>query len=97
MADQVPEPVKHERLERLVERVQAPARHRNARLVGSVQEVLVEGPSRTDPDTHRGRARSGKTVIFSPGRAAGSVVPVRVEAVTSQTLRGTVEAPVAVA
>ena len=97
MADQVPEPVKHERLERLVERVQAHARHRNARLVGSVQEVLVEGPSRTDPDTHRGRARSGKTVIFSPGAAVGAAVPVRVEAVTSQTLRGTVEAPVAVA
>jgi len=97
MPDQVPEPVKHERLERLVELVQAHARRRNAQLVGTVQEVLVEGPSRTDPDTHRGRARSGKTVIFTPGAPAGSLVPVRVEAATSQTLRGTLEAPVPVA
>ncbi len=96
MEDQVPEPVKHERLERLVERVQAHARRRNAALVGTVQEVLVEGPSRTDHETHRGRARSNKTVIFSPGAPAGALVPVRIETATSQTLRGTVEARVPV-
>ena len=49
MADQVPEPVKHERLERLVEVVQRIAAERNAERVGRVEQVLVEGPSRTDP------------------------------------------------
>ena len=50
MADQVPEPVKHERLERLVEVVQRIAAERNAERVGRVEQVLVEGPSRTDRD-----------------------------------------------
>ncbi len=94
MAEQVPDDVKHERLERLVERVQAHARRRNAQLVGTVQEVLVEGPSRTDPDTFRGRARSNKTVILSPAAEPGSLVPVRIDAATSQTLRGTLVAAV---
>ena len=47
MPDQVPDEVKHERLERLVEVVQRIAAERNAERVGSVEEVLVEGPSRT--------------------------------------------------
>ena len=57
MPDQVPEDVKGERLERLVEVIQRHARLRNEALVGTVQEVLVEGPSRTDPSTCRGRTR----------------------------------------
>ena len=48
MPDQVPDDVKHERLERLVEVVQRIAAERNAERVGRVEEVLVEGPSRTD-------------------------------------------------
>ena len=48
MPDQVPDEVKHERIERLVEVVQRIAAERNAERVGRVEEVLVEGPSRTD-------------------------------------------------
>ena len=48
MDDQVPEEVKRERIERLVELVQHHARRRNEALVGTLQEVLVEGTSRTD-------------------------------------------------
>ena len=48
MADQVPEEIKHERLERLVDVVQRIAAERNAERVGTIEEVLVEGPSRTD-------------------------------------------------
>ena len=51
MPDQVPDDVKHERLERLVEVVQRIAAERNAERVGRVEEVLVEGPSRTDPSS----------------------------------------------
>ena len=49
MDDQVAEDVKRERLERLVEVVQRHAHARNQELLGTLQEVLVEGPSRTDP------------------------------------------------
>ena len=49
MPDQVPHEVKIERMERLVELTQQTARERNEARVGRVEEVLVEGPSRTDP------------------------------------------------
>src|SRR3712207_4113024 len=49
LPDQVAEDVKHERLERLVDVVQRIAAERNAARVGGVEEVLVEGPSRTEP------------------------------------------------
>ncbi|MBA3382921.1 MAG: tRNA (N6-isopentenyl adenosine(37)-C2)-methylthiotransferase MiaB, partial [Actinobacteria bacterium] len=44
---QVPDDVKHERLERLVDTVQRIAAERNSERIGRVEEVLVEGPSRT--------------------------------------------------
>ena len=62
MPDQVPETVKHERIERLVDVVQRIAAERNAERVGRVEEVLVEGPSRTDQTLLRGRTRRNTTV-----------------------------------
>jgi tRNA-2-methylthio-N6-dimethylallyladenosine synthase len=85
---QVPEEVKHERLERLVELVQRIAAERNARRVGLVEEVLVEGPSRTDPTRLRGRTRRNTTVNFAGEAAPGDVVPVEIEGATSTTLSG---------
>src|SRR5438309_3217708 len=52
--DQVPDEVKHERIEQLVETAQRVARVRNQERIGRVEEVLVEGPSRTDPSLLRG-------------------------------------------
>jgi tRNA-2-methylthio-N6-dimethylallyladenosine synthase len=94
MEDQVPEDVKHERLERLVARVQAHADARNKALVGSDVEALVEGPSRTDPGRVRGKTRTNKTVIFPGPAEPGTFHTVRVESATSMTLR--CAAPVAV-
>ena len=95
MADQVPEPVKAERIERLIEVVQEQAAQRNAERVGRVEEVLVEGPSRTDPPTLRGRTRRNTTVNFTGDAEAGTLVDVRIEGSTSTTLRGTQVALVA--
>ena len=92
--DQVADAVKHERLERLVDLVQAHAARRNEALVGTVQEVLSEGPSRTDPEVFRGKTRGGKTALFTPAVPAGTTVDMVVEQTTSQTLRGTVAAAV---
>ncbi|MFM7694682.1 MAG: MiaB/RimO family radical SAM methylthiotransferase, partial [Actinomycetota bacterium] len=92
--DQVPDAVKHERLERLVDVVQGHAARRNAALVGTTQEVLSEGPSRTDPDVFRGKTRGNKTALFTPAAPAGSVVSMVVEESTSQTLRGRILSPV---
>jgi tRNA-2-methylthio-N6-dimethylallyladenosine synthase len=88
MDGQVPEEVKRERIQRLVDVVQEHAARHNAALVGTVQEVLVEGPSRTDPGVLRGRTRGNKTVNFRGDAPAGELVDVRVEAASSQTLSG---------
>jgi tRNA-2-methylthio-N6-dimethylallyladenosine synthase len=87
MEEQVGEDVKRERLERLVEVIQRHAHARNQELLGTVQEVLVEGPSRTDAEVMRGRTRTNKTVLVT-GAEGGELVRVRIEAATSQTLRG---------
>jgi tRNA-2-methylthio-N6-dimethylallyladenosine synthase len=95
LAGQVEHDVKIERMERLVETVQRIAHARNQRRVGLVEEVLVEGPSRTDGTVLRGRTRRNTTVVFAGEAQAGDLVPVRIESATSQTLRGVQEAMVA--
>jgi tRNA-2-methylthio-N6-dimethylallyladenosine synthase len=89
MPDQVPHDVKVERMERLVEVVQRIARERNAERVGRVEEVLVEGPSRTNSSLLRGRTRRNTTVNFTGTARPGELVPVVIESATSTTLRGT--------
>jgi tRNA-2-methylthio-N6-dimethylallyladenosine synthase len=84
----VPHEVKVERMQRLVEAVQRRAAERAQRFVGRTVEVLVEGPSRTDPDRLRGRSRHNKAVNFAGSARAGDLVEVEVEAATSQTLTG---------
>ena len=89
MAGMVPHPVKIERMERLVEVIQRRARERAQRFVGRTLDVLVEGPSRTDPTRLRGRSEHNKTVNFDGTAEAGEIVGVAVEAATSATLSGT--------
>jgi len=84
----VPHDVKVERMQRLVEVVQRRAHERAQRFVGRDLEVLVEGPSRTDPSRLRGRSRHGKTVNFTGLAAPGELLPVHVTGATSQTLTG---------
>jgi tRNA-2-methylthio-N6-dimethylallyladenosine synthase len=88
MPDQLPEEAKRERIERLIDAVQRSAAARNAERVGRVEEVLVEGPSRTDPAVLRGRTRRNTTVNFTGGASAGELVPVEIRGATSTTLRG---------
>jgi tRNA-2-methylthio-N6-dimethylallyladenosine synthase len=86
--DQVPEEVKRERIERLIEVVQRTAAARHAQRVGRVEEVLVEGPSRTDPTLLRGRTRRNTTVNFDGDASPGELATVQIHAATSTTLSG---------
>ncbi|HZV72838.1 MAG TPA: tRNA (N6-isopentenyl adenosine(37)-C2)-methylthiotransferase MiaB [Conexibacter sp.] len=88
LPDQVPHAVKVERMERLVEVVQRRARERAQRFVGRTLDVLVEGPSRTDPTRLRGRSRHNKAVNFSGLAQPGEYVQVVIAGATSQTLAG---------
>ncbi|MBM3267307.1 MAG: tRNA (N6-isopentenyl adenosine(37)-C2)-methylthiotransferase MiaB [Candidatus Sericytochromatia bacterium] len=89
--DQVPDEIKRERLQRLNECVAETALRRNRRLVGSIQEVLVEGPSSRNPEIYTGRTRGNKECFF-PGTTdlAGRLVEVEITDARPFTLRGAV-------
>src|SRR5690348_6625504 len=88
MPEQIAEDVKRRRIEQLIEVVQRVAESRNRDRIGRVEEVLVEGPSRTDASHLRGRTRRNTTVVFAGSAAPGELVQVRIEDATSTTLRG---------
>jgi tRNA-2-methylthio-N6-dimethylallyladenosine synthase len=94
MAEQVPDAVKQERIERLVDVVQRVAHARNQERIGRIEQVLVEGPSRTDAEALRGRTRRNTTVILSGDAQPGDLVDVVIEGATSMTLRGAQSAAV---
>src|SRR5690606_9115427 len=85
LEDDVTPEVKRDRITRLVEVVQRTAERRSGRFVGSVREVLVEGPSRTDPSRLRGRISQNMPLSFTGDAAAGELVPVRLTGTTSTT------------
>jgi tRNA-2-methylthio-N6-dimethylallyladenosine synthase len=88
LPDQLPHPVKVERMERLVEVVQRRAAERAQRFLGRTMEVLVEGASRTDPTRLRGRTTHNKAVNFDGVAEPGELVDVEIDGATSQTLSG---------
>ena len=88
MPDQIADETKHERLERLVNTTQRIAAERNAERIGVVEEVLVEGPSRSDQTHIRGRSRRNMMVNFTGSAPAGSLAMVAIDDSTSTTLRG---------
>ena len=64
MPDQIPEEIKHKRFDRLKELVESQIEENNQKYVGAVQKVLVEGPSKNNPELLTGRTDSNKVVIF---------------------------------
>jgi tRNA-2-methylthio-N6-dimethylallyladenosine synthase len=88
LPDQLPHPVKIERMKRLVDLVQHHAHERAQRFVGRRLDVLVEGTSRTDATRLRGRSRHNKAVNFEGTAEPGELVEVEVTKATSQTLLG---------
>ncbi|MFT4036449.1 MAG: radical SAM protein, partial [Patulibacter sp.] len=84
----VPHEVKVERMQRLVEVIQRHAHERAQRFVGRTMEVLIEGPSRTDPTRLRGRTSHNKAVNFEGFGEPGTFTHVEITGATSQTLTG---------
>jgi len=89
MPDQVPEPVKKERLERLMT-VQYPvARRKNEALVGATVSILGEGKSKTNAQVQMGRTRTNKIVLFESSKdLTGRFGKVRIEEAKTWTLTG---------
>lgn len=84
--------VKEERNHDLLETVNRIAIARNQALVGTLQSILVEGPSKNNESRLQGRTSQNKPVIIEGGTAeVGSIVPVRIDESTGFTLYGKVE------
>jgi tRNA-2-methylthio-N6-dimethylallyladenosine synthase len=90
MAGQPPTAVKKERLQALMELQNRISLALNGKLVGSVQEVMVEGVSAKDKNNLSGRTRTNKIVVFPGDRpiAAGDTVKVKITAAQTWILRG---------
>lgn len=77
--DQVPEAVKHERFNRLVDVMNEITAEKNKAYEGKIVSILVEGPSKTDPKTLTGRTESGKIVNFNGSlEQVGKIIEVRI-------------------
>ncbi|MCF7733279.1 MAG: tRNA (N6-isopentenyl adenosine(37)-C2)-methylthiotransferase MiaB [Akkermansiaceae bacterium] len=92
MDGQLGEPVKEERNQRLLEVVNRLAIAKNQAVVGTVQRVLCEGPSKTNAARLTGRTSQNRIVVFDgePERLAGRLVDVAITETTGFTLYGTV-------
>ncbi len=89
MLEQVEEAVSKERLQRLNELQARISMERNQELIGSQQELLVEGPSKNDPSRLTGRTRGNKLVHFiGPEELSGQLVPVRITQAQTWNLFG---------
>ena len=64
MENQISEDIKHKRFDRLKELVESQIAENNQKYIGTIQKVLVEGPSKNNPDLLTGRTDSNKVVIF---------------------------------
>ncbi|MBE0616501.1 MAG: tRNA (N6-isopentenyl adenosine(37)-C2)-methylthiotransferase MiaB [Proteobacteria bacterium] len=94
LPDPVPEPLREERLARLLTLQQTHTLRRNRELEGSVREVLVEGESRAGKGQVMGRSPENKIVNF-PGDPAwvGKEVPVRIREAALNSLVGEAAGP----
>ena len=64
MENQISEDIKHKRFDRLKELVESQIAENNQKYIGTIQKVLVEGPSKNNPELLTGRTDSNKVVIF---------------------------------
>jgi len=91
--DFVPGEVARDRMRRLTERIERHALARHQARVGRVEEILVDGPSKTDPSVRSGRTRQNKLVHFVPldptqPPLPGTYTDVRISAAAPHWLRG---------
>ena len=89
LADDTPQDVKLARLARLQKRIEAHAATISAGMVGSVQRILVEGPSKKDPNELAGRTDNNRVVNFAGNpRLVGHFVDVTIVSALPHSLRG---------
>lgn len=90
-ADDVPEDVKKRRLAEIIELQRRLSLERNQRLLGTVQKVLIEGPSKKSEEDFSGRSDQNKMVVFPrENHQKGQYVDVLITDCNAATLLGRV-------
>jgi tRNA-2-methylthio-N6-dimethylallyladenosine synthase len=88
LGDQIPDEVKERRNQELLDVLRRNSERRTATLVGTVEEVLVEGPDKTGK-RHTGRTPGNRVCIFDASpRLVGQLVPLRITRASVSTLYG---------
>lgn len=79
MEDQVPDPVKKERIQKLINLQNSISQEKNLSEIGRVHEVLIEGVNKNNPELVDGRSRTNKLVLLKgPSSLIGSLIKVRI-------------------
>lgn len=91
MKDPVSMETKKERLLRLNALWNELALENNQKLVGSVVEVMIDGPSKKDPSVYTGYSDTGKPVnVRGENLQTGDIIPVKIEQARTFSLNGSV-------
>jgi tRNA-2-methylthio-N6-dimethylallyladenosine synthase len=89
LPDQVPQQIREERNQRLLEVINEIAKRKYGALVGRQTQILVEGPSKKNPARMTGRTRCNKIVVFDGSeRHRGRLMDVKIIRAGSFTLYG---------
>ena len=87
--NQIPEEIKHERFNRLVDVINCISAEKNAAYVGKIEKVLVDGPSKTGSLTYSGRTETFKLVNFKgTPDMIGQIVNVEITSANTFSLEG---------
>lgn len=90
--NQIPEEIKHERFNRLVDVINRIFAEKNAEYVGRIEKVLVDGPSKNNSKTYGGRTESFKLVNFrGTPDMIGQVIDVLITGANTFSLEGEVK------
>ena len=78
--DQVPEEIKHKRFDRLKELYDSQVELQNERYIGTVQSIMIEGPSKNDETKFCGRTDSNRVIVFDPTgkEKIGDIVNIKI-------------------
>ena len=63
-ADQIPDNIKHERFDKLKALYESQVDKLNEKYIGTIQKIMIEGPSKNNQDMYTGRTDSNKVIVF---------------------------------
>jgi len=89
MPDNVPEEEKARRLKEIIQLQKVHTLERNKPMIGSVQEILIDGVSKKNPSEMTGRTDTNKIVVLKEGKPAiGDFCTVKIEKAVGVSLFG---------